>query len=165
MKTIFWGLLLFALFGCQTSQHLSDSTSKKPVFEAAQNITPLYMTGKKVVMISHPGCHFCQKAFSQFTPAIQKYFKTNAIFLTPLADENFEAHARVVDEWNAQSEYKHIIIHMDAILPQIPNLKSTPQFHFFNNGKIVERIQGWRPGTETLIEDAIHHLEKVSLQN
>lgn len=137
-----------------------DSLPADPSFEPAEKIAPLYTKGKKVVMISHPGCHFCRMAFDQFNPETREYFKTNAIFLTPLNEESFSLHAQVVQEWNSHSEYKHIIVHSDALLPHLPNLKSTPQFYFFNNGELIEKLVGWKPGTETLLVDAIHHLKK-----
>ena len=138
-----------------------DSLPKEPQFSPVDQVASLYMRGKKVVMVSHPGCHYCQLAFKNFTPEIRDYFKSNAIFITPLSEEYFAAHAPVVFKWNDESEFKHIIVHLDARLPQISDLKGTPQFYFMNNGVVIEKLTGWRPGTETLVEDAIHHLKKL----
>jgi thioredoxin-related protein len=109
-----------------------------------------YLEGEKVVMISHPSCHFCQNAFSDFTPDIQEILKEKAIFITPIPVEYNRSELEAVRQWNRfHPLFKHQTVYSNQSLPKL-DLTSFPQFIRFKNGEVIGKMKGWRRDGKSL---------------
>lgn len=138
MYKIFVLLLIFqSLIVACVSEQPSDlqlSTSKP--------IESKYMSGAKLVIISHPSCGYSQKAFRDFSPKVREYLRKNAIFIAPISEKHVDSELNAVAKWNKTSEFYHWGVLRNSELAFL-NLDSTPQFYFFRDGKVVELIVGW----------------------
>ena len=121
----------------------SCTTSPKALLERQDlgAISAKYLTESRVVVITHPLCHFSSQAFKDFTPEIRNHFK-KALLIAPISSRHFEEESKSVDDWNRTNDLQLIKVLSEKNLPSL-DLSSTPQFYFFKNGLVVRKIVGW----------------------
>lgn len=124
-------ILLISVFisGCATThqKHLDEISNQ-------------YLHGKKIVMITHPLCHFCEWAFEGFADDVRKELK-DAIYITVIQPQ-YPEEMEALKKWEEHYKLKATIIYRDDTLPQL-NLDLTPQFYFFENGILKHKIVGY----------------------
>lgn len=121
----------------------------------------------KIIVISHPNCHFCQAAVKDIEkhPQLAEVFFAHSRWLVPPERElNIES----IQRWNQ----KHPEVRMDMIYSrdEWPDLDTgaTPTFYFFQDGKVISKFSGWpqdgrlkdlKHGLEMLgiLQDAVNH--------
>jgi len=140
--------------GCTTLQKNNISSSDE--------IEATYSQGKKIVVVSSPQCGFCQRAFNDFSSTINDFLKSNGVIIAPISRQYEDDEIESVLNWNNQHSLNHLLSYNDTKLKHI-NLRSTPQFYFFNNGHLVEKIVGWPRDKSNgrAIEKAIKNLNSL----
>ncbi|MET0506387.1 MAG: hypothetical protein ABWZ85_13760 [Luteibacter sp.] len=104
---------------------------------------PVHLTGKVLVVIAHPLCHFSVNAIKAISeqPALSALFK-DAVWLAPPGPR---LNIPEVTQWN--------IDHPGATLSFMDRREdwpmidawATPTFYFLDNGKVVAKVEGWPP--------------------
>ena len=108
----------------------------RPIIEA-------YSKGRKMVMVAHPGCGYCHRAFENMSAKVRTFLKTNGTIITPIRRNSMGEDLQRVDRWNQNQPFYHHKVFSDAQLPGPIVLNSYPQFYFFKNGKKVHHSTGW----------------------
>lgn len=109
----------------------------------ALNYERVDLKGKVLVVIAHPLCHFSVNAVREISeqPLLSQIFK-DAIWLAPPGTRLNIPDLRL---WNSD--------HPDATLALMDQRRdwpmfdawATPTFYFLNNGKVIEKVEGWPP--------------------
>ena len=135
-KTIFvLGFMIFGLAAC-VNTHSRQAGLKTP-----KEIEALYQHGQAIVIVAHPLCHFSNNAFHDISSKTKTQLKT-ATIVARISLKHFDDEFNAVDKWNRENELQMIKIASTDQLYGV-DLESTPQFYFFNDGKLVKRIVGW----------------------
>jgi len=116
-------------------------------------------------MVTHPLCGFSDRAFKDFTPEINEYFAKNAVFIAPVADSSLEQELDSIEVWNKNSAFEHLAV-LDTSNIAALDLKETPQFYFFQDGVLLEKIVGWPKDKSNLskLENAIHRHQSKAIR-
>jgi hypothetical protein len=116
--------------------------------------------GPNVIVVGHPNCHFSRNAVSDIESDLElkKRFSTHVKWIAP-QDDNLDFE--VFQEWNrTHIDSQFSIVHRWSEWPLIESWE-TPNFYFFNEGKLVAHVVGWpREGRKTEILSA---LKKIGL--
>ncbi|ELX13571.1 hypothetical protein Jab_1c22070 [Janthinobacterium sp. HH01] len=110
---------------------------------ATRYVMPLRPT---VIMIGDPGCHFSRAATDALTrdAALMRRFDGTLQLLAPHALRlRFDDYA----EWNAQHPALPMAIAYHWRGWPMLDVRSTPVFYFFNDGKVRHVAAGWRDDT------------------
>lgn len=104
---------------------------------------PVDLSGKVLVVIAHPLCHFSVNAIKAISeqPALSALFK-GSVWLAPPGPR---LNMPEITKWNAD--------HPGATLAFMDQREdwpmfdawATPTFYFLNHGKVVAKVEGWPP--------------------
>lgn len=97
--------------------------------------------GARVVVISHPLCHFSRNAMAaiEADPALSKAM-ARSLWLAPV---DRKLNLDVLQQWNREHPEHPMVIAFDRA--EWPNFDSwsTPMFYFLRDGKLVSVVEGW----------------------
>lgn len=99
-------------------------------------------TGKHIVVIAHPLCHFSQGATAtiEADPGLAAVFKKHATWVAP-PDRGVDITA--FQQWKSQHHDTPIAIAYSTLAWPEVDVWQTPVFLFFDNGKLVSKMIGW----------------------
>lgn len=123
-----------------------DGTMRPQYFDLAH--------GFHIVVISAPGCHFCQDAANWIDshPIWSKQFKQYAIWVDrPGSELSYDYY----HDWNRA--HPDLPMHMLANLSgwPLPEVWGTPEFFLVQDGKVVQVVRGWVEGSESNLKSAL----------
>ncbi|MEM7645364.1 MAG: hypothetical protein AAF203_00520 [Pseudomonadota bacterium] len=130
--------LLMSCFFC-----LSCTSTPDPLRDSAPDIKSQYSSGKKIVMVSHPHCHFSRNALTKMDPEIKTALQERGLILAPIQELNRDEHLSGVLEWNQENPK---LIHtpvLDTMELENIDLTQMPQFYFFSEGELSGKVIGW----------------------
>ena len=135
MRIIFFVICAQLLSSC--------ASSTKGNYSPTRSIEEKYLEGNKVVLVSNPLCSFCQRAFQDFSPSTRKFLSSNGVIVTPISKAHAAVEVAAVEEWNRENpQFIHEMIPLKAKLTGL-STRSTPQFYFFKEGKLIGKVVGW----------------------
>ncbi|WP_447585757.1 hypothetical protein [Pseudoxanthomonas mexicana] len=97
--------------------------------------------GPRIVVISHPLCHFSQRAVAAIEQdAALSKIMANSLWLAPV---DRKLYIDVLAQWNQAHPAHEIMIAYDrAHWPALASW-STPTFYFLRDGKLMSVVEGW----------------------
>lgn len=98
--------------------------------------------GAKIIVISHPLCHFSRNAmeFIKGAPVLDAVFARNALWVAPV-DRNINFD--VLQGWNkSHPDSAHVLAHSRNEWPYLDSW-STPTFYFMKDGILIDKVVGW----------------------
>lgn len=111
-----------------------------------------FSTGKKIVVLSHPFCHFCHYAARDIArePELRRFMKEHSLWLSrPQEYFSWEEHVK----WNTRfPDFPIAILKWDKDAA-IFSPWSTPRFFFLEDGVVRDRIRGWPKGGEGRMDE------------
>ena len=108
----------------------------------------------QIIMLVGPGCHFSRDALSEIArdPALlERLRQRNIIVLTP---PGASLELASIGAWNTQHAQLPMRIPWDRKDWKDIDRMQVPQFLIFDNGKLVQRIVGWK-GNQALLNEAL----------
>lgn len=104
---------------------------------------PVDVSGKVLVVIAHPLCHFSVNAIKAITeqPALGALFKAS-VWLAPPGPR---LNIREIAEWNEDHPGATLALMDQKEDWPMFDAWATPTFYFLNHGKVVAKVEGWPP--------------------
>lgn len=97
--------------------------------------------GARVVVISHPLCHFSRNAMAaiEADPALSKAM-VGSLWLAPV---DRKLNLQILQQWNREHPEHPMVIAFDRTEWPDFDSWSTPTFYFLQDGKLVLTVEGW----------------------
>ena len=97
--------------------------------------------GARIVVISHPLCHFSQRAVEAIESDIElSKALEGAVWMTPV---DRSLHLDVLKDWNTKHpDRKMVIAYSWKAWPQLKSW-ATPTFYFLKDNKVIDVVEGW----------------------
>lgn len=118
--------------------------------------------GQKIVAVFSPDCGFSQLAFDAITSDadLMRAFEAHALLIAAPSDI---LQAKSYFEWNrAHPGLKGYVAYSRPDWPEL-DLARSPQFYFFNDGKLITHKSGWRRPWEDRKAEIIEGLQSIGL--
>ncbi len=112
-------------------------------------------TGTKIIVISHPLCHFSRNAVQAIEQdtVLSAIFKKNSVWIAPT---DRRLYIKILQDWNQSHPLTQYSIAYDLREWPMVDSWATPTFYFLRNGELVGKVEGWpeEGQREALIEAA-----------
>lgn len=125
-----------------TGLYLVESGTQRSFHRKA---LPLSASSARVVVISHPKCHFSARAVADIerSPVLLGIFQEHSTWITP---QDGDIDVPNLAAWNhAHKIPPTAVTYRQSEWPMFHNW-ATPTFYFFKDGKLVREVSGWPPG-------------------